>query len=262
MTPPDQLLAWAPPDGRCPRGGSRHGPPRSVDSRFYHSRTPAPRRTVTRVARHLLAPAALFLALALPAEASATPFKVIKDCNEDGVLNGNYSNRDLRGALDNLPSDIDEYSDCRDVIKAAITSPSNRGGEGASGGPGGGGSGAGGGPGAQGGAGAPLTPEEQAAQLQDQRDLEALTSPDRPDDRPAVEVGGETVRPGADGMFDVASASNSMPLPLLLVLIAMGLLALAGGFVGLRGRIPALAHVPLLSKIPTSRVSLPRFGRR
>jgi hypothetical protein len=223
---------------------------------------------VTRVARHLLALSALVLLLAFPAEAPATPFKVIKDCNEDGVLNGNYSNRDLRGALDNLPSDIDEYSDCRDVIKAAMTSPSGRGGEGAPGGPGGGGPGAGGGPGGggpgggAGGAAAPVTPEEQAAQLQDQRDLDALTSPDRRDDRPSVKVGGETVTPGADGMFDVASASNSMPLPLLLVLIALGLLALAGAFVGLRGRVPALAQLPLVSKIPTPRVSFPRFGRR
>ncbi|MBD0283553.1 MAG: hypothetical protein ICV69_15385 [Thermoleophilaceae bacterium] len=222
---------------------------------------------MTRVARHLLALAALVLLLAFPTEAPATPFKVIKDCNQDGVLNGNYSNRDLRGALDNLPSDIDEYSDCRDVIKAAMTSPSGRRGEGAPGGPGGGGPGAGGGPGGggpgggAGGAAAPVTPEEQAAQLQDQSDLDALTSPDRRDDGPAVKVGGETVTPGADGMFDVASASNSMPLPLLLALIALGLLALAGAFVGLRGRIPALAQLPLVSKIPKPRVSLPRFGR-
>jgi hypothetical protein len=210
---------------------------------------------VTRAPRHPLLLAALIV-LALPwGEASAaTPFKVIKDCNQDGVLNGKYSNRDLRDALDNLPTDIN----------AAITSGSNREGDGRP--AGGGGGGAPGGGGGRGGAGggdpAVLTPEEQAARQRDQQDLAAITSPEGRDDRPTIDVGGETVKPGSNGLFDVATASNSMPLPLLLVLIALGLLALGGGLAALRGRIPALARLPLLSKVPTSRVSLPRFGRR
>jgi hypothetical protein len=212
---------------------------------------------VTRVPRHLLLLAALVL-LALPwgDAAAATPFQVIKDCNQDGVLDGKYSNRVLRKALDNLPTDIDEYSDCRDVIGAAITSGSSAGGDaGPGGGPGGSDPSAGGSP-------AVLTPEEQAARQQDQQDLARITSPERRDDRPAAEVGGETVKPGSNGLFDLAPASNSVPFPLLLALIALGLLALGGGFVALRERIPALARIPLLSKLPTPRVSLPRFGRR
>jgi hypothetical protein len=220
---------------------------------------------VTRAPRHPLLLAALIV-LALPwGEASAaTPFKVIKDCNEDGVLNGTYSNRELRDALDNLPTDIDEYSDCRDVINAAITSGSSRGGDGrpAGGGPGSGPGGGDGRGGAGGGDPAVLTPEEQAARQQDQQDLAAITSPEARDDRPAIDVGGETVKPGSNGLFDLATASNSVPLPLLLVLIALGLLALGGGLAALRGRTPALARLPLLSKLPTPRVSLPRFGRR
>jgi hypothetical protein len=218
---------------------------------------------VTRAPRHLFLLATLIL-LALPwGEATAaTPFQVIKDCNQDGVLNGQYSNGELREALDNLPTDIDEYSDCRDVIKAAITSSSTRGGDRDSrGGAGPGGSDPRGG----GGAGADpavLTPEEQAARQQDQQDLAAITSPENRDDRPAVEVGGQSVKPGSDGLFDLASASNSVPFPLLLALIALGLLALGGGLVALRRRIPALARLPLPSKLPTPRVSLPRFRRR
>jgi hypothetical protein len=219
---------------------------------------------VTRAPRHpLLLAALIVLALPLGEASAATPFKVIKDCNQDGVLNGKYSNRDLRDALDNLPTDIDEYSDCRDVINAAITSGSNREGDGR---PAGGGGGAPGGGGGRGGAGggdpAVLTPEEQAARQRDQQDLAVITSPEGRDDRPTIDVGGETVKPGSNGLFDLATASNSMPLPLLLVLIALGLLALGGGLAALRGRIPALARLPLLSKVPTSRVSLPRFGRR
>jgi hypothetical protein len=206
---------------------------------------------VTRVPRHLLLLAALAL-LAFPAPASATPFQVIKDCNEDGQLDRKYSNEELTKALDNLPSDIDEYSDCREVISAAITGGSDRG---ANRGAGGGGDGSGG------GSAAPITPEEQAARAQDQADLQALTTPDGRDKPPAVEVGGETVKPGSDGLFDLASESNSIPGPLLAALIALGILALVGGVVALRGRVPALARLPLLSKIPTPRVSLPRFRR-
>ena len=190
--------------------------------------------------------------LAFPAPASATPFQVIKDCNEDGQLDRKYSNEELTKALDNLPSDIDEYSDCREVISAAITGGSDRG---ANRGAGGGGDGSGG------GSAAPITPEEQAARAQDQADLQALTTPDGRDKPPAVEVGGETVKPGSDGLFDLASESNSIPGPLLAALIALGILALVGGVVALRGRVPALARLPLLSKIPTPRVSLPRFRR-
>lgn len=206
---------------------------------------------MTRVPRHLLLLAALAL-LAFPAPASATPFQVIKDCNEDGQLDRKYSNEELTKALDNLPSDIDEYSDCRDVISAAITGGSDRG-ENRGAGSGGDGSG--------GGTAAPITPEEQAARAQDQADLQALTTPDGRDKPPEVEVGGETVKPGSDGLFDLASESNSIPGPLLAALIALGILALVGGGVALRGRVPALARLPLLSKIPTPRVSLPRFRR-
>ena len=201
----------------------------------------------------------LLATLALPSVTFGSPLQVIKDCNQDGVLNGNYSNKELRKALDNLPSDIDEYSDCRDVIGAAITGGSAKGGK-----PGGSGGGKNGGSGADatgGGAAAPVTPEEQAARAQDQADLQALTSPEGRKNTSPIELGGEKVKPGSNGVFDLASASNSLPTPLLVALIALALLAIAGGVVGLRGRMPALARVPLLSKIPTPRVSLPRLRR-
>ena len=220
-----------------------------------------------RVPRHLLLLAALLL-LALPwGEAAASPFQVIRDCNQDGTLDGKYSNKELRGALENLPTDIDEYSDCREIIGAAITSGSaggNNDAGGGNGGTGGGGAG-GGGDSARSGSGAldPNSPEEQAARAQDQAELDALTAPGGLQDKPpAVDVGGHTVKPGSNGLFDLASASNSVPLPLLLTLIVLGLLALGAAVVGLRDRIPAMSRIPLLSKLPTPRVSLPRFGRR
>ena len=68
-------------------------------------------------------------------------------------------------------------------------------------------------------------------------------------------VVGPAVEPGTNGLFDLSSASNELPTPLLIALIALGLVALAGGFLALRGRVPALDRVPLLNKIPTPRVS-------
>jgi hypothetical protein len=69
------------------------------------------------------------------------------------------------------------------------------------------------------------------------------------------------VKPGSNGLFDLASASNDLPVPLLVALIALALLAVIGGLVALRERVPVLARIPLLSKIPTPRVSFPRFRR-
>ena len=59
------------------------------------------------------------LALATGAPASASPTSVIRDCSEDGVLNGKYSQSELDRALEQLPSDLDEYTDCRSVIRRA-----------------------------------------------------------------------------------------------------------------------------------------------
>ncbi len=202
-----------------------------------------------RLLRNLLFLTVLF-ALALPSLAQADPQR---DCAGDGDLDKRYSNSQLRKALDNLDSGLDEYSNCREVFKAAIASGSDERNNG--GGSGGGGSGgtAGGGSG-----GTEVSGEEQQAHAGDNAELGALT--DGADDpKPDVNIGGEQVQPGTNGLFDLATASNSLPTPLLLTLIVIGLLALGGGLVALRGRMPALRRLPLVSKVP--RVSLPRFRR-
>ena len=43
---------------------------------------------------------------------------VVRDCYEDGRLNGRYTREELDEAEEELPSDVDEYSDCRSVIRA------------------------------------------------------------------------------------------------------------------------------------------------
>ncbi|MFN8204803.1 MAG: hypothetical protein U0S48_19780 [Solirubrobacteraceae bacterium] len=61
----------------------------------------------------------LLLVLLPAAAAHASAAQVIRDCTDDGVLSGSYSQKELRTALANLPSDVDEYTNCRDVIRAA-----------------------------------------------------------------------------------------------------------------------------------------------
>jgi hypothetical protein len=190
---------------------------------------------------------AVLAVLALPGAAIASP---LMDCAQDGDLDKHYSNAELRNSLDHIPSELDEYSNCRDVMAGAITSGSDRGGNRPSGGGGGGAT----------GEASALPAREQAARTKDTADLEGITS--NPEaNPPSVEVGGERVKPGSNGLFDLASASNDLPVPLLVALVALALLALIGGLVALRERIPALSRIPLLSKIPTPRVSLPRFRR-
>jgi hypothetical protein len=76
------------------------------------------RRTifVALVAALLLVPAA--------AHAATDPMKIVRDCADDGVLQGNYSVSDLRKASNDLPTDVDEYSDCSDVLSRAIANAS------------------------------------------------------------------------------------------------------------------------------------------
>jgi hypothetical protein len=70
---------------------------------------------------------ALLAALLLPTAARAAGSDaVIKDCATDSKLDGTYSVADLRKALDHLPKDVDEYSDCSDVISTAIANQTTR----------------------------------------------------------------------------------------------------------------------------------------
>jgi hypothetical protein len=179
--------------------------------------------------------------VALPAPAFASADQAIRDCARDGKLDHKYSNSELRRARNDLPADLDEYSDCRDVIAAAIKGGSNRGlGAGSP------------------GIGATDPAGEAAAQADDQSDLAAIASGKGP--KPSVDVGGTSLEPDSSGFFNVGGAANEVPLPLLLALILLSLFALASGLGALRERVPALASVPLLSKIPTPRV--PFLNRR
>lgn len=217
---------------------------------------------MTLRATHLPAPLATLVAVALllaPAIAQASPKQVVRDCAEDGVVDGDYSNADKRRALRQIPADLDEYSDCRAVIRGSIGSPggggagripvdsdgdgvfdSSRPGSSAAAGSAGAASASAGDDGASGGSGAggakPALGDGKA-------DREAVAQQPR----------SVTADPVIAGLFDAASTSNGLPLPVLLALIALALLAVAGSVNALRQRRPAfvdgaLRRVPRLRR--------------
>ncbi|HYF24925.1 MAG TPA: hypothetical protein VD931_04215 [Baekduia sp.] len=173
----------------------------------------------------LLAASATLLA---PAGAAASSADVIRDCGDDGKLSKRYSQKEYRDALRDLPTDVDEYTDCRDVIRDARLAAAGGSGDGGSGGGGGGGA-AGGGPGGGGGVGdatagaGGLLTDPLADATQEERDAVARAQAGGGDE---VTIGGDVVRPGEVGLGSL-SGGGDLPAPLLgaLLLLAAGTLA-------------------------------------
>jgi hypothetical protein len=163
--------------------------------------------------------------LASPQVAQASPQGVIRDCAQDGKLDHQYSLSDLKKAERQLPTDVDEYTNCRDVINQAEVSGSGGHSKGSTKGAlsGAGGSSGGGGT-------AAASPKDVTALAHATKQASGKA--------PTLSLGGQSVRPGSPGMFKTASATNSLPTPILLALIAMAVLTAAGGVVALGRRFP------------------------
>jgi hypothetical protein len=176
----------------------------------------------------------LALAVAAPAAvADSTRAKILREC-QDGRLTGNYTSKQIRDALNNIPDDVDQYSDCRDVLRGALLNRAGNSGSGGSGG-GTGGSGTGGtGGGSTGSGGAQLTPSTDA-------DRQALATAARGGGQP-LEIAGKRVTPGE-------GVRNDLPTTLLVVLILLALAAVAAlaPFVRHHARIGALG--PMLRRV-------------
>jgi hypothetical protein len=166
------------------------------------------------IARALPIAAAVLLLAPLPAHASAGD--VIRDCSEDGVLDKHYSQRELTGALDNLPSDLDEYTDCRTVIRRAQLA-------------GAGGKRGGAHPGVLG-----RVDQNAPVNRNEQRSIDQAAGSSEP-----VHIGGRPIRPGAGGApFAAAGLGTDLPTYVLAALIGLGAAMLSGAVYAVRRRWP------------------------
>ena len=192
--------------------------------------------------RHILMAAVAVLAVfaATAQVASAGDYHAaIRDCNDDGVLQGHYSLHTLRQARAHLPASLREYSDCADVLARAIA---------AAGRPGSGGSAGGGSAPPLGnpalttgsGAIAPNIQQKQALEQQARQSTKDVPPSD-------VTVGGEKVLPGTAGLSNTAvhTSPNDLPAPLLILLIALGATAALATALVMRQRWPETRRVAL-----------------
>jgi hypothetical protein len=151
----------------------------------------------------IVSASALALALCLAAAASAdVGERIIERCTHGQSLSG-FSQQAYRRALQELPTEVEEYSDCANLIRRAQLAAA-----GGRGGPGGGGGA---------GVATPLSSSER----------QALKRVPKTGAEP-LHVGSQLVRPGVIHA-DVASAFSSLPDPLLAVLAFLLACALALG---------------------------------
>jgi hypothetical protein len=163
------------------------------------------------------------------ADAASPRTEILREC-QNGSLTGDFTAKEIRDARDHIPTDIDQYSDCRDVLSRALAgltggsgssggSNGSGGGGGAGGLGGGGGGGTGGGGVGGGGSGGLLTPSTPA-------DHKAIADAATHGGVP-VQVGGAPIEPGATGLAANA-ARNTVPTTLIVVLALLALAAVAG----------------------------------
>lgn len=194
-----------------------------------------------RIRHILLAAVAVLAVLAATAQTAgaADYHAAIRDCNDDGVLQGHYSLHTLRQARAHLPASLQEYSDCDSVLAKAIA---------AAGRPGSGGS-AGGGtapplgnPALTTGSGAIAPNVQQKQALEQQAKQSTRDTP--PSD---VTVGGQKVLPGTAGLSNTAVhvSPNDLPAPLLILLIALAATAALATVLVMRQRWPETRRVAL-----------------
>jgi len=179
--------------------------------------------------------------LAAPAYALDNNYQhVIRECYDTGQLPaGKYTREALKKARRKLPSDIKEYSDCEDLINAALAAAGRQGGS----------TGGGGGP-------APPAPNPalttpSGAQAGSQQDLNALRHQTDPKTRsaspPQVNIAGSKLSPITGGLLDSArhADANDVPLPLILALAGLVALALTAAVAVLRKRWPQTRRAAL-----------------
>jgi hypothetical protein len=151
-----------------------------------------------------------FFAVVSAANAASTT-QILRDCADDGVLQGDYTPAELRKARQNIPTDTDEYTDCRDVLaRAAAAGVSSRGGSG----------GASGGSGGTGASDQP-PPDPHSAEGREIVGQAGAKPPPGP-----MNIGGRSVIPGRASLSS-GGVRNELPPGMLAALILLGAGALS-----------------------------------
>jgi hypothetical protein len=183
------------------------------------------------------------LALASPGAALAQGEDVIRDCAQDGDLDGDYSQEELDEAYDNLPSDIDEYSDCRTVIEKARERNDAGGNNDAGSDPGDTGSGGG-----TTGDGSGDGRSDLGGAGNDRDELREREQRSESGQAPGTGVAGESLGGGTGGTLESDDESDGMPAALVIAIILAALAALGGLLYLFRDRLPE----SIASRLPGS----------
>jgi hypothetical protein len=164
--------------------------------------------------------------LSLPAGAVAGGGQqLVNDCTDNGRIDGSYSAGDYKDALNNIPTDVDEYTDCRDVIRQSQLANTGQEPEHKT-------------------AFAPAEPQTgppsptQQQQIAKQRARFGSGKP--------LRIGGARITPGSlsrqAGTAGFGKTSNDLPVPVLVLLLAMAALTVAGTALFGRDAIPAIGR--------------------
>ena len=150
--------------------------------------------------------------LLAPSGAAASYQRLLLDaCGNDGRVNGNYTPSEYRDALSHIPTDVDQYSDCRAILTAAQLAA-------ASGNSASGGSNSGGGA-AIGQQGSTSNPPQSESNSVNAAVSDAVNTGGGP-----VVIGAATVNPDAIG---ASRSISSLPTALIVALALIGSAALA-----------------------------------
>jgi hypothetical protein len=173
--------------------------------------------------------ACLLIGLVLaPSASAASTIEILRDCEDDGQLQGHYTPAELRKARSNIPTDTDEYTNCRDVLaQAATRGVANRGGA-----PGGGD--------AASGTDEPGASSDEVVPVGNDADRAVIASAAAKGAPGSLSVGGRSVVPGAAGLTADAPR-NDIPAALLIVLVLMAVATIAAATPAARRRVAATA---------------------
>jgi hypothetical protein len=160
---------------------------------------------------------AVVIAIAAASAAQGSPIDVIRDCSEDGSLNRHYSQHDLSGALGQLPSDLDEYTDCRSVIRAAQLAGAR---------------------GKNAARKSGLASRVNAAAPPSEQEQKQLAHPTGSHGK--VRIGGKPIEPGANASpLNTAGFGTDVPASVIVVLALLATFMLSGAAFASRRRWPA-----------------------